>query len=278
MKKVLLLTDFSDYANHAIDFTLQLLRKGFPEEEMEVVLLHAYYYPYMASGYGQVAPTSVPEPVRETEELLRETTERLQKAHPDLSVRTRTEAGTLINALEIVMRDELPDLAALGTRGAGEVNGLVIGSNAAKVAKEADCPVLIIPEGAVYQPPKKIVFATDFEQLDNLNALNPLLSLVHNFDPHFLTLHILSEGETADREIERMNDILYHYFGTLKYAHYFLEDDHPARGIEAFINEHEANLLVLIDREKGFFETLFHKSVIKQLAFYSKIPLLILKQ
>jgi nucleotide-binding universal stress UspA family protein len=278
MKKILLPTDYSEHAKRAIEFTFRLFDHldAAAGGQSEFLLLHAYPLPTAMPIFGQLPPTALIPPIDEEEKRLNDNLSAWKQAYPNKLLRPVLVGGPLLNALSTTVQEEDIQLVVMGTKGAGGVEEVLLGSNAARAAKSLDVPVLIIPEQATYVPPQRIVFATDFQRLDDLSLLSPLLRVVRAFDANILTLHVMTEGETPSGEKERMNRRLRGHFGTLKYAHHFLPSDDPAEAIDSFLRQQEADWLVLVGKQRTFFESLFHRSVIRKMAFHTTIPLLVL--
>lgn len=55
-----------------------------------------------------------------------------------------------------------------------------------------------------------------------------------------------------------------------------ISDEDPLAGVQKFVHSHNIDSLVTINRKKGFFENLFHKSFSKQVALHTDTPLLVL--
>ena len=57
----------------------------------------------------------------------------------------------------------------MGTKGASENNGDMIGTNTGNVITKVKCSILVIPKKATYHPLRSVVFPTDF----NIHYNNP---------------------------------------------------------------------------------------------------------
>ncbi len=275
MKKILLPTDFSDNARQAIDFALQLF-EHLGQRDIQYILMHAYQVAASVPIYGEIPPAEMFANTDEEEERLQEVCDALRKFYPEAAISCRFMIGPVQGTMEALIEEASIDLVIMGTHGVSGLEEKLFGSNAARAAKGLQCPVLVVPSGISFRPPRRIIFATDFKNLDNLNILNPVQAIVRTFNPHFITLHILPEGETADKDKERMNRILYTYFDSLKYSHYFLEGQDPVQATEDFLRKHKADWLVLVGQERKFVESLFHRSVIRKMVYQTQIPLLVL--
>jgi nucleotide-binding universal stress UspA family protein len=57
-----------------------------------------------------------------------------------------------------------------------------------------------------------------------------------------------------------------------------LEEENVAKGLEAFIRDHQADLVAVGIHDRSFLANLFHSSVTEQLAYHTSIPLLALPE
>ena len=276
MHKILLPTDYSQHAERAIEFALHFA--GSLSDPVECLIVHAYTAPATVPVYGYNPPGGEMPPLKKEEEYLQDYVQKWKRSFPDLAIQGRLQIGALMTVLTTLIEDEPGiDLVIMGTKGAGGMEEVLLGSNAARAAKGLPRPVLIIPPEAAFKRPERIVFATDFQKLDKLRILDPLRLLVRRFNPHFLTLHVLPEGETPNAQKEALNRRLQDYFEGTRYSHYYLEGSDTIKAIDGFIRQYKAEWLVLVARERSFLESLFHKSVIRKMAFHTRIPLLVLK-
>ena len=66
------------------------------------------------------------------------------------------------------------------------------------IIKMVECPVWIIPKGAIYQPFSEIVYATDYKAEDIIN-LKKLISLFPHLMPNITALHITDSVDFEER-------------------------------------------------------------------------------
>ncbi len=275
MKKILLPTDYSDNAHAAIQYALQLF-KDWKDAKQEFIIMHAYPMPSAMPIHGQMPPTTISPPVKEEQQRLEDHLEGWRERYPEQAFRPLLLGGQLLNALSATTLEEDIDLVVIGTKGASGMEEVLLGSNAARVAKNLDCPVLIVPGETRYQPPARIVLATDFRRVDDFRIFDPLKALLDHFGKRLLTLNVIPSGEVPDPDIKKMQHKLHEFFSGIKHSHHFMEGDDPAESIGAFIREQEADWLVLIGKQRNFFESLFHRSVIKKMAYHTTAPMLVL--
>ncbi|MBK8490135.1 MAG: universal stress protein [Saprospirales bacterium] len=282
MKKILLPTDFSTYSKVAIQYALELFGKEVYPEEATFVLMHAFSpdsAPILSSSpYVYASPIHRRDVVRNAEKTLAGVCAEYRQQYPKQTIKERLIEGNPAEAILYMAQEEEVDLIVMGTMGMGVLERAVLGSVALGVSRDAHCPVLIVPGEAKFKRPQKLVFATDFRNLEDLHMLDPLRDLVDVFEPHFMLLHIYTEMDTSAEEKTRMNHILQDYFDTGAYSHFFLKRHDPVEGVEEFVEGFDVDLLALVGQERGFFEKLFHKSLTRNMVIHSEIPVFILNR
>ena len=88
----------------------------------------------------------------------------------------------------------------------------------------------------------------------------------------FSYMFSLNSNEKNDLII--LNDML----DNIKHEFHFIVDDNVQHAIDIFVNDHDADMLIMLPKKHSFFASLFHKSQSKEMAYHSHIPLLALHQ
>lgn len=270
MKKILVPTDRSDNANHALNYALNL----FKEEEIEFVLFQSFDIPVYT------ADMPVPINVVGTEEIERILQEDIKKLEEDNSeskftFSTRVEQGSLSLNIEGLVEEMGIDLVVMGTKGASGLAAAVIGSNTADVIQAATCPVLAVPESAdVSALPNQILFATDNKGLSSADVISPLVHISKKIGSHIHLMNVLDEGKmtSVDEAVAGLN--LDHLLEEVEHTFHFENSNDKAHAIEEYLNEHNIDMLAVIPRKNNFFDAIFHRSVTRKLTLHTKVPLL----
>ena len=280
MKKILLPTDFSDYSKVAIQYAFEWFGKAVYPDDVLFLLMHVYGTDHStmipSSPYMPASPVHLRDVMRVAERSMEKALADYRRRYPAQRIQKMLVEGGPVEAILDLAREEGADLIVMGTKGLGGLERAVLGSVTLGVTRAAPCPVLVVPEEAAFSRPEKVVFATDFRNLEDLHILDPLSHLVEAFDPQFMLLHIYSEMKTTATEKTQMNRLLRDYFHTRHYQHFFLKRDDPVAGVDEFVRGMDADLLVLVGQERNFFEQLFHKSLTKTMIIHSEIPVFVL--
>lgn len=168
------------------------------------------------------------------------------------------------------------DLIIIGTKGATGLTKVLIGSNATAVISESSISVITVPEYAKYTGINHIVYASDLQRVES--EIQNLIPFTELFGSNIHILHVTStDSENEADKPEVIKNIMDKFSFNEVSIHISLNDE-IIDGIEDYINEVNADLLAMFTHELTFFEKIFGKSVTRQMAFHSRIPLLTIKK
>ncbi len=140
VERVLIPTDFSDDARHALDVAAGI----FHADKPSVVLVHAFQIPLEYTNFaGSYMPPDLIERAREQSNTnLAEAAKAL--AELGFPVETVAREGYAPQVIEELARERDVDLIAMGTHGRSGLKHAVLGSTAERVVQHAPCPVLTV--------------------------------------------------------------------------------------------------------------------------------------
>ncbi|TNF25480.1 MAG: universal stress protein, partial [Bacteroidetes bacterium] len=214
MKKILVPTDRSDNAKHALNYGLNL----FEGQEVEFILFQSFDVP------AYTADMPMPMDAIDTAELervLEEDVAELRKKYADSGFRftVKVEVGSLSFNVDELVSELGIDLVLMGTKGASGIAASIIGTNTADVIQMATCTVLAVPEQAQIVKPTKILFATDNKGLSSSDVVEPLIEIAEHFGAHVHLMNVLDEGKmtsvdeaVAGLKLDHMLDRVEHTF------------------------------------------------------------------
>ncbi len=265
MKRIVLLTDFSEIARNACLYALEMFR----EYKIQFILLNAYDIEFSGSPYI----------VQVKEEMAGESAKGLKKElsvlhaeHPNVRIELASRFGPLVEVINKEMKDFNPDLFVLGCRGESALENFLLGSNAYDIIKNIHHPMLVIPKDSKFKIPKKIVFATDLKSV-NQKLTTPLFEMVKSFNSELLFANVIDDEYVNRLEAE---DRIASFFPGISISFHFLEGDDVCDSICSFAEENDGEIVVLIRHNYSFFERLFHPSITRKMVLHPIYPLLIL--
>jgi len=280
MKNILVLTDFSENAKAAEKYALQVAIKI----RANLLLYNAYTeQPNMRISGNVVWPHDEPlsmqfQSMSHLESRVSELKKELNLVdstsfHPEVS-HTCNE-GDLVRNLKDVVSKNIIWLVIMGTKGEGFANNLLFGSNVFKVLENISCPVLIVSQNTCFEGLGKIAYATDLRS-DDLFIIEWLHKFTQMFEAELMIAHISpdtlsdQEHELSKKEIER----IYRNKFPKTYITLFQGQDIKDSLLQ-IIEQKDMNILALMHRKHGFFDSLFHASTAHKIVKHTKLPVLI---
>lgn len=273
IKTILVPTDFSIPADYAIHYAI-----GLAEKMNSSIILYHSFIPFESGFYPRSQST------KENLETEKNLINRLDKiknglleTNKQLSVSIHVDRGPeSIRLVEFCKKKKI-DLIIMGTTGASGLKEVIIGSFTADTMVKAPCPVLAIPNGCKFKIPKKITFASDYNQNDT-KAIDFLLKWNEYFNAEMHILHIDNE----DHSIESNDTTFINYKQKIKdqFKDFPLSFEHIKGDsvsntlIETALNDETDILVILPIKHRNCWDNLFHKSITKKTAFHIPIPLL----
>lgn len=277
MKQILFPTDFSEAANTAFIYALKFADSF----GAELLILHVYDLPI-------VETPPLPESTKEIFDIVemnqfesfRDELPALHKLAEDhnlghIKLRNTLLYGDLVYNINKICEDERVDLIVMGTKGASGLKETFLGSTTGSVIVNAKVPVLGIPAEAEYRPITSVVFTTQYKDKDN-DALRNALDIAKKFKARLLCLYIKNDDDPEDID-ERINEWKI-YYRDEDIDFFNIAGDHIEQTILDFVENQHAGLLVMRTHKRNFFESLFHRSLTKKMAYHSKVPLLVYRE
>ncbi|MEQ9289934.1 MAG: universal stress protein [Cyclobacteriaceae bacterium] len=164
MRKILVPTDFSEVSLHALDFARQLAKR----DSCEILLLNIIEHPSAATFKTMGITDYDPMESIYIKKMIEIATERMEDLRNSddfkgIDIKTRVVVGNpFVEITEDIVKTET-DLVIMGSEGVDGVDEMFVGSNAEKVIRTAECPVIIIKSPTNVEDIKNIVFASNFE-------------------------------------------------------------------------------------------------------------------
>lgn len=271
MKTIIVPTDFSETAYNAARYAL-----GVAEQTgaSRIVLYHAYELIVPIPDL----PTAVP--MVNMDDLKAASIEGLEKMKTLLSpaipanitVDYRADNHLLAANIDQVCIDEQADLIIMGITGGSQLEEILVGSNTVDVVKNSNYPVIVVPTKTTFRPIQKVVFACDLRRVAKTTRKDVLYKLLDIFKPELHVLNIQKEGREHihPEENQELDNMLHNY----NPQYHFVDHPNTVEGITAFAEKEAADLLLLIPKKHGLFDSIFKRSTTSRIAFHTNVPLL----
>ncbi|MGK7397940.1 MAG: universal stress protein [Candidatus Cyclobacteriaceae bacterium M3_2C_046] len=282
MKKILVPTDFSEQANHALSLAHQIARLS----QAEIILLNVLDIP---GGSGFVpggstfnvmgsAPTYgddmnnvfVVQLHNRTKQQLEEIVN--DSKYQDVNINYKIQIGDPYHNISEEIVENQVNLVIMGTKGSSGVEEVLIGSNTEKVVRLAKCPVLTVKKHVEAEKIKNIIFASNFKE-DQENVVNELLKLQQLFKAklHLVKINTPNNFETS-RQIRKEIESFVNKFNIKDYTVNNYCDSLEEDGIIYFAEDINADLIALATHGRTGFMHLLSGSIAEDVVNHSKRP------
>lgn len=280
MKKILVPTDFSEHAENAGHYAVELARLF----EAHATILHVYSLP-PASVYPPLYSPGFPGKTLSMEEVqqIEAENERRLFAFRDKICRGRFEHGCNIvqrsdfvsDGINEYAKENDIDLIVMGTRGSASKGELFIATTTWDVINSGKNTVMAIPEKIPYTPIKHIAFATDFTEAD-FASMEMLIKIAEKFEAQISVLHVKTDGDSLEENqmFDWFEDKTREQYSYSKMEFKLLQHGDVQEALNNYIHQNGVGLIALVNRKRQLFERLFHRSLTKKFAYHSDIPLL----
>ncbi|MCB0429175.1 MAG: universal stress protein [Flavobacteriales bacterium] len=264
MKTIILPTDFSACSDQAIDYAIGL----FGKTATRFYLVHVYQI-----------PLTYPSAVIPGLEILKEKAEQdLQKKAEELKGRLSAELicqayeGDVVDVIGKMAKKETEALVVMGAHGMSPMREFLAGSHAVDCIRHLPCPVIIVPEKAQVHSPEKILFASDAESEGGVDAPDALAAFARHFNARLTVVHV-NEKSMASVQSATHATLGKAYDG-LKVEFREAAGDDVSEAIGRVADETGAHLVAMVAHHRKLMERIFHKSVTRQVAISTHIPLI----
>jgi len=256
--------------------------------DVSVTLLHAIYPEYESMDLPVMAAKATKDKVAAARIALESFRDygiaELQKQHavedlPDIDM--DVEIGGAVSVITNIARRDEAGLIVMGTQGEHNLVERAFGSVTTGVAERVDCPVLVVPEQADYREVRIVAYASNLTDGESahltaaaevLEAIHPILHIVHvETSPSKAAPVSLSDIEAIE---ERYADKL----PVLQVQVHSIKEESVEEGLEAFVEDHAVDLLIMYAPHHTLLERIFQGSNTRRMAMKSHIPLLLVKQ
>ncbi len=264
MKTILIATDFSPASANALLYGVLLAEVL----NAKVILFHAYTPPspipalsISISKYGVMM---------ETKQQLDDHAKLVLKEQAS-EIETVCEVGDPKEAIISMAKEKNADLIITGMKGTGKNLKKVFGSTATSLTSGANVPVLIIPEEASFNTLNIIAFASDGEGNSLHEDLDKFKDIKEAFDAKVYVVNIIKKEDSDHLKFSESAEEKY-----LDISFEYPVDADISYGLDAFIEKHSVQMLVMMPHKHDWADKLFRKSETKDMIFHTHIPLLIL--
>jgi len=253
---VLIPTDFSVAAKNALGFIVKLIEGS---EGAKISLLY-------------ISDSSLTDQEKEALESDFKALTKDIETSGDVQFEYIYKTGQLIEEI-LKSRSEVgADIIVMGTKGSKEREE-VASSNTSALVRDAECPVIVIPDDYTEFSMQNIALLLDNNVIEDSDEL----SLLHNIARQFgSSIHVLTieTDENPIVDIDKHASTLEYYLETLNYHHVFPKNSDIEKGIHDYVKANSIDLLVILPRIHAKKTKPSEGRLVKILTLRSEVPLL----
>lgn len=273
MKKILIPTDFSANAEYALKVAAQIARRN----NSELILLHMLELPSQG-GDAVNASHDIPElmffknaAIEKLEDLM------------DVDYLEGIEVSEIIQfdmafdgIMKISEKNNI-DLIVMGSHGASGFKEMFIGSNAEKVVRNSNVPVLIIKKEIEEFKVDKFVFASDFSD-EIKEPFKKVIAFANQFDAHLhlVTINTPNNFKSTLASQEIMDNFVKD-FEITKFSTHIFNDANIEKGVLHFGRSINADLLGICTHGRNGIAHFFNGSISEDLVNHAIRPVITFK-
>ncbi|WP_394973054.1 universal stress protein [uncultured Croceitalea sp.] len=277
MRTIVIPTDFSENALHAIRYAINL----FKCERSQFYFLHAY----ADEVYGPYRLNSKIDIDTEKEKIKKETQRRLDKLikqvtaippNPKHTFKSVASFDSLVDAVNDFVNEVNIDLVIMGTKGKTDDKKITFGSHTVQVFKYVQCPVLAVPNETEFEQPKKILFPTDYMLPYKRRELKLLDCLCMEYKSEVYCLYISDFENLSQRQLDNKRFLT----ESLPNSYLFFERTpvkNKVQAIKQHIKLKGIDFLVMVNSRHSFLEDMLYRSTVDEIGLTTKIPFLVMQ-
>ncbi len=282
MKTIVVPTDFSKAADHALAYALELAR----QLQAQLLLANAILLPVPV-----VTPAGIDIPYEGTSEILDKAFDELQAIKDDISTVHMGETklpypqisiaagfGPPFVYLTKLVNQHGADLVVCGLSGAGGVHRFFLGSTSRDLINVAAFPLLLVPQVAPVKPIKQIVFASDLSSAD-IEIIRFLSPLAGKLGAEIRIAHICVENSAIlSNKVSAFVKKATEASKGVKISYQSVYNRSEEEGFQWLLNHIQVDWFVMVHRQHGFLDSIFKETYCQKMAKQSTVPILIIPE
>ncbi|WP_417369894.1 universal stress protein [Gelidibacter japonicus] len=273
MKKILVPTDFSEQAENALKVAVQLAKK----HGSEIYLLHMLEIPLQEID-AMNTPSALPEAMFFMKLAEQKFETLLSKSYlKDVAIHDIVKTYPSFSGIVDTCHEYNINLIVMGSHGASGFKEMFIGSNAEKVVRTSDIPVLVIKRKNSDFKVDRFVFASDFKK-DNKDTYRQATEFAKSFGAkmHLLMVNTANDFLSTSEAKNRIDNFIKDY-DFKDYTIHIYNDESVESGILNFSKEINADLIGISTHGRQGISHFFSGSIGEDVVNHADRPVITFK-
>lgn len=268
MKTILAATDYTELAENAVHYAASVARLN----NYKLILLNDFTVSIHAQN-AQLPAENIDGLIEENRILLESKAVLLAQQY-GIEVIAKATYSFIVNAIKDVVAEYQPEVIVMGME-EKSLEQELLGNTTTSIIKKLKYPVLAVPANSKFYVPKKVIFACDLHSgvSEQLLAQIKNLALITHAEVEVLlvneTIADLKKVGVDATTLNRIDDS----FDGIDYFYKNVKSDSIIEGIANEVKNAEADLLIMVPAQRGFWSSIVHRSKTRIMASGLNIPL-----
>lgn len=173
------------------------------------------------------------------------------------------------------VKENKSELIVMGTTGNSGTIKKWFGSVSTTIMKEANVPVLLVPNEASYKGINKVLYAYDNYEIDK-SCVHKLIEFLGPLQADIHFVHVNHDGKPNPGYY--LQDLIKHDYPADKVQISQIESKEISNALNEYALKNNIDLIVMSTAKKDTLHHLFHKSMTKEIVLYTHIPVLVISK
>jgi hypothetical protein len=140
----------------------------------------------------------------------------------------------------------------------------------------ANCPVLLVPQNAIWSPIERILFANDVESITPA-MVRTISDFAEQFDAVVHLVHVAKKKQQDDGFTEKKWADIYHKAAASSpFILHKIRGSNTVQNLKKYVQKHRINLTTFVNKQRHFWQELIHPKMTQNTAFSTGLPTMIM--
>lgn len=282
MKKIIIPTEFTGKSEKALSSAIIIAKKmNLSIEVLHVIDSFDYGVNFVINESSPIIlpPDMLDGKRDETIDAFNQLIDKIKIEHitlPKIDLIIKT--GFVFDVISESIQDPNAFMVILNDKSQLDYNYRDISKDNSKIIQSSTCPVCVIPNDAPFNEPKKIIYATYFQEQDIENIAN-LANLASCFDAKIHVVHVAENPEFEEHlKMTGLHALVAEESGYENIKYNTIKNDDFLTGIDQFANEINADMIALMRENKTIFKAFFASNHTKKMIYKTNLPVIVYQE
>lgn len=282
MKKIIIPTELTDKAEKSLRGAITIAsRLNLQIEVLHVIDSFDYGVNFVINESSPIilSPDTLDQKRDEAIELFNQLLSKVKGDYENLPIiELNIKTGFVMDAISESIEDPNCYMVILSDKSQIEYNYRDISKASSKIIQSSNCPVCILPNEAPFKEPKKIIYATNFQEQDVLNITN-LANFASAFDATIYVVHVSDKPEFEEQiKITGLKSLVKDESAYEKIKFRTVKSHDFMIGIDNYANEKDVDMIAVMRENKTIFQAFFAANHARKIIYKTNLPVIVYQE